>query len=348
MNHLISAPIPGWPSCDCLSIEVTTNCNSACSHCFVRARNPPRSSLPADLVKGILREAYETGYRHLHLTGGEPLLWEGLTDTLDTVFGMGYQTVFLNTNGTLLRKPDAISFAGYDGLSLSVSLQGPIRLHDRIRGKGSYDRATRGVDHALNAGVPVHLFTTIGRTLLPDLPQFANELINAFPRIEQLTLIQMIRVPNDALDLSKEVLRPEDFLRLVRMISLLNLFGLRVDLLNNPLATVVSRVLQMPWVPPSPPLYRPGSIMITVDLQLALSHSSGKTFGRYERGMIRKILGYKSYRRATAPDRATCPKCRQFVLCRSGGMVRPSEWYRDMHAEVPYCKRVMAKALFHG
>jgi MoaA/NifB/PqqE/SkfB family radical SAM enzyme len=330
-----------------LSIEVTTRCNSACSHCFVRARNPLRTSLPAHRAQGILREAFEAGYRHLHLTGGEPLLWEGLTDTLDTAFGMGYQTVFLNTNGTLLRKADALRFAGYGGLALSVSLQGPKRLHDRVRGKGSYDRALRGIDQALNAGVPVHLFTPIGRSLLPDLPQFADDLFNSLPRIEQLTLIQFIRVPSDAFDLSKEVLRPEDFLRLVRMVALLNIYGLRVDLLNNPLATVVSRALKMPWIPPSPPLYRPGSMMITVDLGVTLCHSTTETFGRYRRGMIRRILGHKGYRSAVSPDRIICPECRHFFLCRSGGMVRPSEWYRDMCTKVPYCKRVMARALFH-
>ena len=347
MNPMTNDELPPWPNSDCLSVEVTTRCNSACSHCFVRARNSRRSSLPAHVVKGILREGYATGYRHLHLTGGEPLLWDGLTDTLESAFGLGYQTVFLNTNGTVLRKSDALRFAGYGGLALSVSLQGPRRLHDRIRGKGSYGRAIRGIDHSLSAGVRVHVFTTISRSLLPALPQFADELFHAFPRIEQLTLIQLIRVPNDAFDLSKELLRPEDFLRLVRMVSLLNLFGLRTDLLNNPLATVASRALEMPWIPPSPPLYRPGSMMIKVDLGVTLSHSTSETYGRYEPGMIQRILGSETYRSAASPDRMTCPNCSHFPLCTSGGMVRPSEWFRDMRTEIPYCKRVMAEALYH-
>ena len=107
---MISDQISPWPGSDFLSLEVTTRCNSTCSHCFVRARTPQRSSLPPDLVKGILHEGYETGYRHLHLTGGEPLLWKGLMDILERAFGMGYETAFLNTNGTVLRKQDALRF----------------------------------------------------------------------------------------------------------------------------------------------------------------------------------------------------------------------------------------------
>ena len=59
---------------DTLSVEVTTHCNGACSHCFVRARGPQRSILAPDLVQTIVTEAYEAGYKHLHITGGEPLL----------------------------------------------------------------------------------------------------------------------------------------------------------------------------------------------------------------------------------------------------------------------------------
>ena len=242
-----------WPQCDRLSIEVTTHCNSSCSHCFVRARGPLKSTLTPALVQTMVHEGYEAGYRRLHLTGGEPILWEGLMDILDYAFALGYKAAFLNTNGTLLTPEVGKKLAGYEGLGLSVSLQGPKRRHNRIRGKGSYDRAQKGIHHALNAGLPVHIFTTVYKSMLPDLPRFAEHVFSTYPDIEQLTFIQLIRVPNDVFDLSKEVLNPDDFIRLIRMISLLNLFGLKVDLLNNPLAVVASKVLKMPWLPLSPP-----------------------------------------------------------------------------------------------
>ena len=130
----------------------------------------------------MVREGYEAGYRRLHLTGGEPLLWEGLMDILDYAFALGYETAFLNTNGTLLTPEISHRLASYNGLSLSVSLQGPRRQHDRIRGKGTYDRALKGIENALNAGLPIHIFTTVSRRLIPDLPRFAEYLFGSLSR----------------------------------------------------------------------------------------------------------------------------------------------------------------------
>ena len=67
--------------------------------------------------------------------------------------------------------------------------QGPkrYRQHDERRSPGSC------------------FFPPVGRSLIPDLPRFAEELFLAFPDIRQLNLIQVIRVPADVFDLSKEV-----------------------------------------------------------------------------------------------------------------------------------------------
>ena len=334
-----------WPKNECLGVEVTTRCNSSCSHCFVRARRSCKSNLAPIVALNLVREGYEAGYRHLHITGGEPLLWEGLLGLLDHAFALGYETAFLNTNGTLLTREVSRRLAAYRSLAVSVSLQGPRRLHDRVRGKGSYDLALRGIRRAMNAGLPVHIFTTVGRSLLPDLPPFADDLSVTLPDVKQLTLIQIIRVKDDAFDLSKEVLTPDDFLTLVRMVSLLNLYGLNLDVLNNPLATVASRALGMPWVPPSPPLVRMGSILVTAELRMTLAHSAMEDFGTYEPGMLPRITSSGEYLRAVSADGMVCGRCVYSPFCRRGEMLRPSEWYRDMFPQVPYCKRVLSTAL---
>jgi MoaA/NifB/PqqE/SkfB family radical SAM enzyme len=275
-------------------------------------------------------------------------LWDGLPAIFDYAFALGYRTAFLNTNGTLLTNRVSRKLAAFNGLAISVSLQGPRRLHDRIRGKGSYDRTLKGVDSAMSAGLPVIIFTTVGRSVLPDLPRFAAELFIAFPDIKQLTCIQLIRVPNDAFDLSEEVLSPEDFLRLVQMVSLLNLWGLKVDILNNPLGSVAARILKMPRLPPSLPLYGAGSVMITAEKRITLAHSTTDHFGIYEPGILSQIINSADYYLAVSRNRSICPDCVYSPLCSMEGMVRPSEWYRDMVPQVPYCRRVLVKASSYG
>jgi len=324
-----------------LSVEVTTHCNSACSHCFARSGISKPSSLSIDLVKAIIAEGYDAGYRHLHITGGEPLLWEGLFEVLDYVPELGYQTVFLNTNGTLLTEDVNSRLSNYNGLSISVSLEGSEALHDRIRGKGSYKRTMESIEKVLNKNIDLFIFTTARKSLLPDLPFFAEDLYKQFPDIKYLVFIQLIRVTDDVYDLSKELLVPGDFERLVRCVSLLNLCGFKSQVLNNPLAGIVSKMIEMPWMPQTHSLYSDGDLIVMANRHITLAHSSRGSFGNYEPGMIEEVLASDRYRAAIAPDKSTCPFCKYFELCRQNGMVRPSEWYRDMHPEVPYCKRVL-------
>ncbi len=328
-----------------LSIEVTTRCNGYCLHCFVRSGISRRSSLPLDLVKGIMGEGYEAGYRHLHLTGGEPLLWEGLFEALNFGLGVGYETVLLNTNGTLITEKISKRCADYGSIfSMSVSLDGPEVLHDRIRGKGSHRRTMRGIEKALNAKNRVTIFTTVTKSLLPELPYFVDDLYRKFPSINYLILIQLIRMTNSAFALSEELLEPEDFIRLVRMVGFLHLGGLRTIVKKNPLANVVSKMLEMPWIPPVPPLYREGSIMVMANRHMSVVHSSRNSFGRYRPGMIRKVLSSDMYRRAVGPDQTTCPSCKYVQLCKENGMIRPPQGYGDVRVDTPYCRGVLDRS----
>jgi MoaA/NifB/PqqE/SkfB family radical SAM enzyme len=260
---------------------------------------------------------------------------------LDYAPELGYRTVFLNTNGTLLTEAVNNKLSNYNGLSISVSLEGSEALHDRIRGKGSYKRTMESIEKVLNRNIELFIFTTARESLLPDLPFFAEDLYKHFPDIKCLVFIQLIRVTDDVYDLSKELLLPGDFERLVRYVSLLNLCGYKSQVLNNPLAGLVSKMLEMPWMPSTPSLYSEGSIIVMANRDIAIAHSSRESFGKYEPGMIEEVLASDRYRAAIAPDRSVCPLCNYFEMCRQNGMVRPSEWYRDMLPEVPYCKRVL-------
>jgi MoaA/NifB/PqqE/SkfB family radical SAM enzyme len=327
-----------------LGIEVTNRCNSFCSHCFVRAAITEYSSLPVGLVKNIISDGHDLNYRHLHITGGEPLFWDGLWEALDYASDIGYQTIFLNTNGTGMTAAVCRRLASYRGLAISVSMEGPEALHDRVRGEGSFRQTCECIEKVIDAGIDLFIFTTVRKSLIQDLLNFVHETYNKFAGIHYLTLIQLIRVADDTFDLSKEVLEPEDFLQLVQAAALLNLCGFKTYILSNPLAGVASKLLEMPWIPRSHPLYRHGSIFVKANRDISLSHSDSGSFGKYEPGIISKALSSEAYLNSTAPDKAICPACQYSKLCLENGMVRPSEWYRDMHPETPYCKRVLDRA----
>jgi len=298
--------------------------------------------LSPDTVKSIINEGHSLGYRSLHLTGGEPLLWDELLNTIDYSLNLGYESIFINSNGTLLSEDicKKLSFFG-SKVSFSVSLQGPEEFHDSIRGKGSWKKAVRGIDNALVFNIPLNIFTSVGKSLLPILPVFADNVFNRFPDIKYLTLIQLIRVADDSLDLSEEVLDPDDFINMVRSAALLNVYGHRVNILENPLARAAAIKMGMPWLPMVPPLHRSGRLVVMADGSITLSHSNRESLGMYTPGILEKTISSGEYEKASGPDTSTCPDCLYYKLCIDNRMIRPSEWYRDMNSEEKYCRRVL-------
>ncbi len=326
-----------------LGIELTTRCNSNCRRCFARAGLAQEASLTPARAKAIWAEGHALGYRHLHLTGGEPLLWPGLFELLAAVFAHGCRSVFLNSNGTLFTPQTVRRLARHEDLAVSVSLQGRATQHDRVRGSGSFRQARRGIRAALDAGLDVTIFMVVGKRLLTGLAALASRTYEEFAGITRLTLIQMIRVREDRHDASSQLLDPDDFLRLVRTVASLNLFGIKTDVLNNPLVNVAADLLQMPWIPPSQPLHRPGRLMIRANGNITLAHSTWESYGHYQPGMLGRVLASRQYRRAVAADVEICPACRFVDHCRSHGMLRPSDARVNLLPGKLYCREVLSR-----
>jgi hypothetical protein len=130
-------------------------------------------------------------------------------------------------------------------------------------------------------------------------------------------------------------------LSLVKLAALLNRYGCRVDILNNPLANVVAELTGMPWLPRSLPLYRPGSIFLMADRKLTLAHSCRESFGFYTPGTLAGVLSSRKYAIETAPDDHQCPQCIHVEACRSNGLYYPSERFRSADIYYPFCKKVL-------
>jgi len=327
-----------------LGVEVTTRCNIDCAHCFARGGTSSVSTLSIADVREIIAEGYRAGYRHLHITGGEPLLWDGLLEALDYAFAIGYKTVFLNTNGTLLSQGVCRSLAAFAGLSISVSLDGTKTLHERFRGNNTHGKTLQGIENALGEAIDLSIFTTACRSVLADLPRFANDLFERFPAISYLTLIQLIAVKRDGFPWTNELLGPNDFLRLLHMVSVLNLLGHRTRFLNNPLSYVASKLLKIYWIPHSAPLYSGGSMIVMANLDIRLSHSGKDSFGKYKSGNLRRVLDSDKYRNAVSPDKDICPLCKHSSFCREHGMDRPFDLYSQIRYGTIYCQKVMDMA----
>jgi MoaA/NifB/PqqE/SkfB family radical SAM enzyme len=113
------------------------------------------------------------------LRGGEPLELPGFSRLVEKLRARNWG-VSIDSNGVGLERL-AEELAAIGGFHVTVSLDGPSEIHDRIRGVlGTYERARRGVD-ALRAAceragtkVTLSLNWTLGQENLEHLSQFPD------------------------------------------------------------------------------------------------------------------------------------------------------------------------------
>ncbi len=151
--------------------HLTEKCNLKCLHCY--QEGTCGNELTLSEVRDVIEEveetvkawtgAYDITYATSYsITGGEPFLRPDLFDILEEISRREID-IFILSNGTLIDKPIAerLSCLGIKGVQ--VSIEGPEDIHDRIRGKGSYAGAMRGVEQLLGAQIEVTLNVTLSK-----------------------------------------------------------------------------------------------------------------------------------------------------------------------------------------
>ena len=154
------------------TLELTTDCNIRCLHCYNFDRDEPRQSpggscgsgagrapLSLQEILALLASLRDAGCLFLSLTGGEVLSYPHLFAVLDRAQELNL-AVQLLTNGTLLRPGVAARLASYRNLlGVSVSLYGATpEVHDGITQiRGSWRRTWDGVDRLRALGMVVRL-----------------------------------------------------------------------------------------------------------------------------------------------------------------------------------------------
>jgi len=136
-----------------LSLNLTRRCNLKCRMCE-QHRHQSRSStalswydpareLPLAAWQDLLDQVASFRPR-LYLTGGEPLLYPHFPELIREAKKRRF-LLHLQTNGTLLdRAADHLVAAGVE--MVTVSLDGPTEIHDRVRGqRGAFRRSQEGI-----------------------------------------------------------------------------------------------------------------------------------------------------------------------------------------------------------
>lgn len=114
-----------------IQLQCTRRCNLSCKHCYSESGPGKKEELSLRRLKTFLSEAFHYGYSYLGVSGGEPLLWHDLYNTLDFARNIGYSTS-VSTNATLLTTNNAAALKKLVGI-IAVSVDGPEVDHSYLR-----------------------------------------------------------------------------------------------------------------------------------------------------------------------------------------------------------------------
>jgi radical SAM protein with 4Fe4S-binding SPASM domain len=160
MYRTLSAPL----NCQ---LEVTTECNNKCLHCYNHWRSSLTKEVPLSLANGqkIMHMIGDAGVHEVTFTGGEPLLnFDVLAACLELTNELGIKP-YLNSNLVALTKQKAkiLKDLGINGVLTSVI--GPnAEVHDAIaQRKGAFKRTLKGVGVAQDAGIRVSANMVVSR-----------------------------------------------------------------------------------------------------------------------------------------------------------------------------------------
>jgi len=128
-----------------LMIELTTECNLNCVHCFRNSMRESFGRMTRDIMERILSEIEITGVKAVSLSGwGEPLCHPDFLWFIKELKTRGVK-VLLNTNGTLLSKfAEDLVKLGVDEIVVSVDAVEP-EIYKKIRRGGILSECIGGI-----------------------------------------------------------------------------------------------------------------------------------------------------------------------------------------------------------
>ena len=148
-------------------IFISDKCNLSCKHCSVYNHTEPKVKTFAQLVEEM-KYCYSLGSRFIDFEGGEPFIWEDegrtVDDLVDEAKRLGFFSCTITTNA---QKPFPHSHAD----SIWVSLDGIGDYHERVRGKGTFERLEQNIatcgHKALSANMAVNTLNwqSVGETI---------------------------------------------------------------------------------------------------------------------------------------------------------------------------------------
>ncbi|MEW8228619.1 MAG: radical SAM protein, partial [Candidatus Thiodiazotropha endolucinida] len=135
-----------------LFVEVTSNCNLRCPHCYVEAGSGRLRQIPLVALTELTAEFASMNGSRFTLSGGEPTLFKPWRETLLRARACGLEAEII-TNATRLTDED-IDFLHRNRILIDISLESmDEKTNDAIRGSGAFAKTKDALMRIARAGL---------------------------------------------------------------------------------------------------------------------------------------------------------------------------------------------------
>ncbi len=183
----INSPIAGL--IHNVNLELTIRCNLRCTFCWwwgergigknlIEAKDSLiTAELKSEEIFKIIDKLAQY-HPNFYLSGGEPFIRKDTLDIIEYIASKGLK-VGLTDNGTLLTDEIISRIAKINSLEITFSIDGPKEIHDKIRGKGSFEKTIYNINRLLQVRGNNKEFPKImtNTTIAPENIDYLSDLI---------------------------------------------------------------------------------------------------------------------------------------------------------------------------
>lgn len=147
-----------------LDLHVTNRCTTKCDYCCFSSNRLILNELTTEELQDVISQAVAMGCKHIHFTGGEPLIRKDISELIRFASERGI-SIRMQTNGMLLDldKAKQLKDAGLNSIMISLDSVVP-EIHDANRGKGTWKFAVEAIKIALSVFNQVRVNSVLTQT----------------------------------------------------------------------------------------------------------------------------------------------------------------------------------------
>lgn len=157
-------------------IELTNLCNLNCKTCYNRSGlSKTKKQLSTELVLDAIKLFRSYGAKSILLSGGETMLYDGITSLLDAAADMPDMPFTVSTNGTARTDVLLDYYRRVGSVYVQVSLDGSCEeINSRTRGKGNFEKTIALLEGMHDSDRPVgyRMKMVVSKYNLDDIPAY--------------------------------------------------------------------------------------------------------------------------------------------------------------------------------